>query len=158
VVVASCAGSQPPQSTPAPLTGLEAGQRIRVLAPPEERREGEVRAVDTAAAVLKVEFDPGVVEAGAEELQVGFGSIQSVWTNRRYVWPGAGWGAAAGAALGGLFGAAISGAFEDGSTGALVATYGLLGAGAGAVIGPDGERLSLAGRGAAELTGGEGPS
>ncbi len=135
MLVASCAGGRPPPSDTVPLVELEAGQRIRVLAPPDERREGEVTAVDSAASVLRVEFELGVDQSGGELQQVGFGSIQSVWANRRYVWPGAGWGAAAGAAVGGLFGAAISGAVEDGSTGALVAVYGLLGAGAGAVVG-----------------------
>ena len=135
MAVAGCAGGHRPLSTSAPLSGLEAGQRIRVLAPPEARREGEVRTVDSAASVLKVEFDPGVVESGAEVQQVDFGSIQSVWTNRRYVWPGAGWGAAAGIVLGGLFGAAIGEGLEDVDSGAAIAVYGLLGAGAGAIVG-----------------------
>ena len=134
LLVASCAGSQPPPSTSAPLVALEAGQRVRVLAPPAERREGDVSAVDPSASVLRVEFAAESEEMVGVVQEASFSSIQSVWTNRRYVWPGIGWGAAGGTLLGGLFGAAI-GSLEDVDTGAAVAVYGLLGAGAGAIVG-----------------------
>jgi hypothetical protein len=135
LLVASCAGSQPPPSTSAPLVALEAGQRVRVLAPPAERREGDVSAVNPSASVLRVHFESDAEETPGAEQEVNFSSIQSLWTNRRYVWPGIGWGAAGGTLLGGLFGAAISGICDDECTAQYVAYYGLLGAGAGAIVG-----------------------
>jgi len=133
--VGSCAGSSPPPSSFEPLAELGAGQRVRVLAPPAERREGDVSAVDPSASVLRVEFAAGSEELVGVVEEASFSSIQSVWTNRRYVWPGVGWGAASGALLGGLSGAALSGICDDDCTAQYVAIYGLLGAGAGAIVG-----------------------
>jgi hypothetical protein len=134
ITTAGCAGRHPVPSSPEPLTTLKPGQRIRVLAPPAERREGDVSAVDPAAPALTVHFEPGVVEAEAAVQAVDFSSIQSVWEHRRRVWSGVGWGAAGGAVLGGLFGVGIGG-LEDVDTASAVAVFSLVGAGAGAVVG-----------------------
>ena len=133
--VTGCAGSQPVPSTFEPLTELHEGQRVRVLAPPAERREGEVRAVDPASSVLSVGFAPGEVGNDPAVREVDFSSIQSAWTHRSSVWSGFGWGAAGGALLGGLFGAAASSICDENCTAEYVAVYGLLGAAAGAIVG-----------------------
>ena len=75
LLVASCAGSQPPPSTSAPLVELEAGQRVRVLAPPAERREGDVSAVNPSASVLRVHFESDAEEIPGAEQEVNFSSI-----------------------------------------------------------------------------------
>ncbi|MCL7969797.1 MAG: hypothetical protein M8867_09270 [marine benthic group bacterium] len=134
---AAMASAQETRPAPGAFPDLRNDEPVRVLAPPSSVREGSVAGVDTGSSVLRVRFDSESVNAADIEQFVSFSSVEALWTQSRRTWLGAGIGGGAGAILGVLAAAVGEGLCEydcDSGAGTYFAA-GLLGAGAGALLG-----------------------
>ncbi len=130
------------------LLEMDAGDRIRVLAPPDTMVEGRVSSVYVESLVLDLDA-PSSAGEDASQWATDFDSIDAVWTRGRQTWLGAAIGGGAGVILGGLTMAVASGLCEydcDADAGDYVLgtlVFGGAGALVGALIGSAFPRWSL---------------
>lgn len=136
--LAATSSAQEVRQPPRAFLDLRNDEPVRVLAPPAAVREGKVAEVDAESSVLRVRFDSQSENADDIEQVVSFGSVEALWTQSRRTWLGAGIGGGTGAILGVLAAGVGEGLCEyecgDTGTGTYIAA-GLLGAGAGALLG-----------------------